>query len=240
MNFPFRYYVQLNVVLIFTCLMLTTNFAIAAKKTEKITKHQEIITLPHQRKVSIQIISIDKSPQFPLDLMGFSKVIIKDSRNNLLGSFKLDSPNVGFKIYTVQGMPTPLILFAKIDSIGASEGFYSVYPYTIVNNQLKLLHQPNKNEWNSSTYLSGFYIGKLPNNGGLGAIWWTYTYENNESRDDFHRYSINIYKWDGKMFFLSKSLRTKDKYSDDKNALKAYGFDVPDLSLDFSNISATR
>ncbi|OGT37595.1 MAG: hypothetical protein A3F11_10190 [Gammaproteobacteria bacterium RIFCSPHIGHO2_12_FULL_37_14] len=232
--FPF------NFILVFLLIFpVTVNAAHSLKKPEKIIKHQEILTLPDQRKILIQLISINKSPDSLLDLNGTSQVIIKDNKNHLLGSIKFDTPNVSFKIYTIQGLPTPLILFAAIDSIGTSAGFYSIYPYAIVNNRIKLL-QLNRNKWKLETYSGGFYIGKLPHQEDMGAVFWTCVWGNNEAHIDPHRYAIELYRWNGTVFILSKKWITKDKYSNDEDALKAYGLVKQDLSLDFSNINATH
>lgn len=222
--------------LIFFFIPLFSTNTVNAAGTEKTIKFHDKITLADQREIFIELSSINKTPGSVFDLQGFSQVAIKDSKSHLLDTFKFNTPNVSFKTYRISGLPAPLILFAVVNDISASSAFYSIYPFTIVGKQLKLLHPALKLD----TYSSGFYFGTLTHHQEINAIFWKFIWDDNDTHVGPHRYSIKLYHWNGQSFVLLKNLITKDKYVDGTKALKAYGFVIPDLSLNFSNLNDFR
>lgn len=183
--------------------------------------------------LSTQMKATDDGEWWPMTMTGKSQLTLQNSHNNTLAGPTFNTPNAAFKIYHIDGLPQPLILVATVDSIGASQANYTIYPYALSKTskgQGLISLNPSNVKWQSDSY-GGVFVGKLSSGERVGALVWEML-ESARSADK-HKYRVHVYHWNGKQFVVAKRLTTQQKYSSGEEALKEFGYRVPNMSRDF-------
>jgi len=86
----------------------------------------------------------------------------------------------------------------------------------------------------------GFYIGKINKQNELGAVTWEFIFGENESHVSKHRYKISFYKFTNNQLVLTKSIITKNKYSEGQEALKEMNLNFENQLYDFHQFDEYR
>ena len=105
---------------------------------------------------------------------------------------------------------------------GGSDTEFEISIIKILNGKPQFINAP---VWDLMVE-DGFYLGKINDQFGVGAVTWKYILGENESHAEPHRYQIDIYDFKNHKFDLLKSLMTKNKYKNGNDALKEFNFDL--------------
>ena len=101
---------------------------------------------------------------------------------------------------------------------GGSDTEFEVSIAKLLDSKLQLINIP---VWDLMVE-DGFYLGKINDQYGVGAVSWKYVSNKNGNRTQPHYYRINIYHLKNDKFILLTSFQTKNKYNDGTTALKEF------------------
>jgi len=171
------------------------------------------------------VISVEEFEEhFKLLVVGENKKILFSSEFGIgeaVEGYSPLNPFLRFKSYTIQNLPSPLIL-AVLEMPAFNNHFSEIRLIAEVNGKFSVI---NPAELGKELILSshdGIYIGYINKKYGNGLIIGEYILKNG-GKNGPHRYSISIFNWDKKKskFSLSRRFVTKHEFSNFCSALKS-------------------
>lgn len=137
------------------------------------------------------------------------------------------NPKLRFKIVTIKGFSSPLIIGVAINP-GGSDSAWEAVAIGVVSGRLEALtyeHLTTSDE-------GGFFFGDLGHDVGFGAAQWDFVWGEDESHVSPHQYEIKLYKWNGWRFEWYKVFRTAS-HNSGQEALQAQGLHYVDIRKSF-------
>jgi len=133
-----------------------------------------------------------------------------------------DAPRVGFRVVDGPTAGSKMVFLATLT--GGSGNFAYGTLVGVHKGALRVLLEKEE------TSKGGMYVGDLGKKRGLGfAAWWAVG--DGKSNADPSSYAVRLYRFDqeaGQMMKIA-DLKTKNKYDDNRKALKELGLDYPNI-----------